>query len=99
MRTRLVILVSAVLLFSAVIWLPRIIEATGAESPAGSPANAAVNPVQGRRQPMTVGQSIRNDTSAPVREMKQQPVFKPKREANRNPRIPHFHRDTPDPVV
>jgi hypothetical protein len=101
MRARLVILVTAVLLFSAIFWVPGIIEATGAKSPAAGnvPANAAVNPVQGRRQPVTVGQSIRHDTSIPVREMKQQPVFKPKREANRNPRIPHFHKDTPDPVV
>ena len=31
--------------------------------------------------------------------MKQQPVFKPRKEANENPKIPHFHKDTPDRKV
>src|SRR5262245_57711183 len=31
--------------------------------------------------------------------MKQQPVFKPKKEANANPKIAHFHKDAPDKVV
>ena len=48
---------------------------------------------------MTVGQSIRNDTSPPVREMKQQPVFKPRKEANENPKIKQPHKDVPDQVV
>ena len=97
MRTRLVILVTAILAFSAVIMVPRIIEAKRDKAPALE--NAAVNsPVQGRSE-MTVGESIRNDTSQPVREMKQQPVFKPKKEANENPKVPHFHKDAPDRVV
>src|SRR5688572_26066258 len=91
MRFRLVILVTAVLLLSALILVPEIIEAKR--------STVAATPVQWKRQPMTVGQSIRNDTSPPVREMKQQPVFKPKREANKNPKIPHVHRDAPDRVV
>src|SRR5678815_5779748 len=34
------------------------------------------------------------------REMKQKPNDGgPEREANRNPKIPHFHKDTPDRVV
>ena len=92
MRTRLIILVTAVLLISAVLLVPEIIEANRAKS------LAAATPLQGK-QPMTTGASIRNDTSIPVREMKQQPVFKPKKEANRNPKIQHPHRDSHDPVV
>src|SRR5688572_21899424 len=98
MRARLVILVTAVLLLSALIFVPEIIEAKRAKSLAAANAVPA-SPVQGKKQPMTVGHSVRNDTSPPVREMKQQPVFKPKREANKNPKIPHPHKDSADPVV
>ena len=87
MRTRLLILVTAVLLLSAVILIPKIIEAK------------RFIPIQGKRQPMTVGESVRNDTSPPVRDMKQQPVFKARKEANKNPKIQHPHKDSPDPVV
>src|SRR6185436_7855957 len=91
MRIRVLVLVIAVLFFGAIMTVPRIIEA--------SRTSAAKVPVQGRKSNVTVGESIRNDTSPPIREMKQQPVFKPKKEANENPKIPHFHRDTPDRVV
>src|SRR6185436_17853235 len=92
MRVRIIVLVTAVLLFSAIIAVPRIIEASKS-----SPGENA--PLQGKKQEVTVGESIRNDTSIPVREMKQQPVFKPKKEANENPKIAHFHKDAHDPVV
>ena len=46
-----------------------------------------------------MGQSVRNDTSKPVREMKQLPVFRPKGEPNKNPKIQHPHKDAPDRVV
>lgn len=44
--------------------------------------------------------SYQNDTSEPLRDMKPQPM-RPKllREGNPNPKIPHIHRDSPDPVV
>src|SRR5215216_1381460 len=90
MRFRIIILVIAVLLFGAVLTVPQIIEAN---------SSAAQPLVQGRPSEVTVGESIRNDTSPPLREMKQQPVFKPRKEANENPKIPHFHRDTPDRKV
>src|SRR5689334_16696172 len=93
MRIRLLILIAAILFFGAVIMVPRIIEAKRDKSPAVDNSQA-----QGRQE-MTVGESIRNDTSAPVREMKQQPVFKPRKEANENPKVPHFHKDAPDRVV
>src|SRR5262245_42952515 len=89
MRFRILILVTAVLFFAAVLTVPQIIEAKRA-------ANTASIAFQGQKQNVTVGESIRNDTSRPLREMKQQPVFKPKKEANENPRIPHTHKDAPD---
>ncbi|HXS01728.1 MAG TPA: hypothetical protein VN724_14215, partial [Pyrinomonadaceae bacterium] len=91
MRVRIIVLVTAVLLFSAIITVPRIIEA--------SKSSVVANPLQGKKQDVTVGESIRNDTSQPIREMKQQPVFKAKKEANANPKIAHFHKDAPDRVV
>ena|SRR5687767_4355764 len=94
MRLRIIILVIAVLFFGAVITVPQIIEAKRSNTSAATTA-----PVQGRKQEVTVGESIRNDTSRPLREMPQKPVFKPKREANANPKVPHFHKDTPDRVV
>src|SRR3954454_10129586 len=91
MRIRILVLVTAVLFFGAIRVVPRIIEA--------SRTSAAKLPVQGHKSEMTGGESIRNDTWRPVREMKQQPVFKPKKEANENPKIKHPHKDAPDRVV
>src|SRR6185369_1487594 len=99
MRVRIIVLVTAVLLFSAVMAVPRIIEASKSSPGDNAQLNSVVDPFQGKKQDVTVGESIRNDTSIPVREMKQQPVFKPKKEANANPKIAHFHRDAPDRVV
>src|SRR5689334_24948862 len=95
MRIRILVLAAAVLIFGAIMAVPRIIEASKSSAfTANSPT-----PVQGRKSDVTVGESIRNDTSQPVREMKQQPVFKAKKEANENPKIKHSHRDAPDRVV
>jgi len=98
MRARLFFLVTALLLLSAIVFVPEIIEAKRAASSATANPVAA-SPVQAKKQAMTVVQSVRNDTSPPVREMKQQPVFKPKREANKNPKVQHPHKDAHDPVV
>ena len=96
MRVRIIVLVAAVLLFGAIVMVPRIIEASKSSA---AVANSVVpNPVQGK-QDITSGESIRNDTSIPVREMKQQPVFREKKEANENPKIKHVHRDAPDRKV
>ena len=97
MRIRVLILVIAVLFFAAVLTVPQIIEAKRSQSAAA--ANTASIPFQGQQQKVTVGESTRNDTSRPLREMKQAPVFKPKKEANENPKIPHVHKDTPDRKV
>jgi len=97
-RVKLVLLVTGVLLIVALTALPRIIEARRARAAAATPAVA--NPVQGRKQEIASGLSVRNDTSKPLREMKQKPLdFRPEREANVNPKIPHFHKDSPDQVV
>src|SRR5215211_4768240 len=99
-RVKLGILATAVLLITALLLVPRIIEAKRAE--AATQNNATVpNPVQGRKQEIMSGISTRNDTSPPLREMKQKPIndVGPEREANHNPKIPHFHKDTPDRVV
>ena len=97
MRIRILVLVTAVLLFATILTVPRIIEASKSSPTA---ANSFVSsPMQGRRPEITIGESIRNDTSPPVREMKQQPVFKPQKEANENPKIVHPHKDVPDRVV
>ena len=103
LRTRLVVLVTVLLLFAALTFVPRIIDAKRS-SAATAPANvsyALASPVQGRRQEITTGVSIRNDTSPPLRDMKQHPIGggKEKREANENPKIAHYHKDTPDRVV
>src|SRR5215467_9948077 len=97
MRLRILILVVAVLLFGAILTIPRIIEAKRSQSSAA--ANSASSAFQGQKEKITVGESIRNDTSPPLREMKQQPIFKAKREANENPKIQHVHKDAPDHKV
>ncbi|HEY3104378.1 MAG TPA: fibronectin type III domain-containing protein [Pyrinomonadaceae bacterium] len=71
--------------------LPQIMEAKR--------LRAAANVAQ-EGSKIIVGQSTHNDTSPPLREMKQLPLtFKPQREANDNPKIPHSHKDSKDPVV
>src|SRR5688572_22690569 len=98
-RVKLGILLTAILFVTALLLAPRIIEARRGQAAALNNATVA-NPVQGRKQEVTSGVSIRNDTSPPLREMKQKPIDGgPQREANRNPKIPHFHKDAPDRVV
>src|SRR5689334_12627034 len=104
MRTKLIPIIAITLVFSVVVILPQIIEAKREAGSAGSPQNSvgstAVNPVQGNSQRIEHGASVRNDTSIPVREMKQKPIdFGPEREAALNPKIRHFHEDKPDKVV
>src|SRR5688500_12864134 len=101
MRLRLIVVATVVLLLGAVVLVPRIIEAKRPKALAAEsgPATIVASPAQGRRQDMTVGQSVRNDTSKPVREMKQLPVFRAKGEPNKNPKIQHVHKDAPDRVV
>jgi len=104
-RAKLIIVLAAALALTGLIILPGIIEAklfTSATTEKNSPTAAAlpIGVVQNRREDVVVGQSTRNDTSIPLREMKQKPMdFSPKRVANRNPKVPHSHKDAHDPVV
>ncbi|HET8783727.1 MAG TPA: hypothetical protein VFM63_15045, partial [Pyrinomonadaceae bacterium] len=103
-RKKLVVLAAVVLFLTALSILPRIIEAKWSYSAAAEtntkPNSVALVQGQGRKQDIGTGVSIRNDTSKPIREMKQKPYDGgPQREANTNPKIAHFHRDAPDRVV
>jgi hypothetical protein len=106
MRTRSIILLTAVfLLITTVILLPRIIEAKRLKglsvdkSLADAPA-LVVSTSQDQKSDVTVGASVRNDTSPPLRDMKQAKLrSKVEHEANENPKVPTNHKDSPDPVV
>src|SRR3982750_1869931 len=96
-RSVIIPLLALALAFSAVVILPQIIEAkrikTEATLPDQNPVSEGVAQNNGQvRSEM----SVRNDTSIPVREMKQKPLeFKPEREANENPKVKHVHKDSP----
>src|SRR5262245_41077922 len=98
MRVRILILLVAVLLFGAILTVPQIIEAKRSQASATA-ANTESNSFQGKRPDVTAAESIRTDPSKALREMKQQPIFKEKKEANENPKIKHIHRDAPDRKV
>src|SRR5215813_3529573 len=92
---KLLAALSATLILIAVLVLPQIIEARRGRAPAGEPV-----PVQGEGHNVTVGTSVRNDKSENLRDMKQLPMTKKgEREANKNPKVPHQHIDSNDPVV
>ena len=92
--TKLLVALAGTLLLLAVLVLPQVIEAKRARA-----ALAASMVPQGNSN-VVVGHSLHNDTSPPLRDMKQLPAtFKPEREANENPRVRHSHKDAPDPVV
>src|SRR5215813_97133 len=100
-RSLLVVLAAAVLFLAAMIVLPQIIEAKRikASGPDMDPGSTTALMAQNRTQ-VIVGASVRNDTSQPLRDMKQLPLEpKVEHEANENPKIPHFHKDSADPVV
>ncbi|PWT88607.1 MAG: hypothetical protein C5B55_12830, partial [Blastocatellia bacterium] len=101
MRVKVLLALTSISLCALVVVVPRIIEAKRLSSASGPASAAVLNvPVQNDKAETTVGASVRNDTSIPLREMKQKPMdFKPEREANENPKIPHKHKDAPDKVV
>jgi len=107
MRTRTIVLLAAVfLLITTVILLPRIIEAqrlkglSGDKALAVTPGQLAYITSQDQKTTVIVGTSLRNDTSPPLRDMKQAKIGKKvEHEANENPKVPTNHKDSPDPVV
>ena len=100
-RVKLLPLLALVLIFAAVVILPQVIEAKRDKAVASNESQVVVaQEPQKDDRPVKVGQSVRNDTSIPLREMKQKPMeFRPDREANENPKVPHKHKDEPDRVV
>ena len=104
-RLKLLVLIGLGLVLTVLITLPQIIEAKRFKAPADSNSYVGtvglpLNIVQNKRSDVVVRGSDRNDTSIPVREMKQLPMGgHEKREAAKNPKVPHSHKDMPDPVV
>ncbi len=99
-RVKLIPILALALIFTVVVILPQIIEAKRDKAVAPDQGQAATAQGPKDDRPVTVGASVRNDTSIPLREMKQKPIeFKPEREANENPKIPHSHKNAPDKVV
>ena len=101
MGARWLIVLATILGLVAVVVLPRISEAGSLQwyAPDAAPVVSAVPP-QDQKSDITVTASYQNDTSIPLRDMKPQPVFsKTQREANKNPKIPTSHKDSPDSVV
>jgi hypothetical protein len=104
MRTRSIVMLAAVLLLTAIVVLPRVIEAGRSKASTGEKA-VTVTPLvtnrsgQDKKDTVTVGASIHNDTSPPLRDMKQEKVAKKaEKEANENPKVPATlkHSDSPD---
>ena len=108
MRTKAVLLIAAASLLIAVIALPRIIEAKRLNGP-NAAKNLTAQPLLAtsltqnqKGGNVTVGASVHNDTSPPLRDMKPAKVGRKfEREANENPKIPSAvnHKDEADPVV
>ncbi|HEY6046229.1 MAG TPA: hypothetical protein VIU65_06465, partial [Pyrinomonadaceae bacterium] len=101
---RLSIAIAIALLAITVVVLPQIIEAKRHAWFAASRDVAGASKIApGQNQQVTVGSSYHNDTSIPLRDMKQLPVVEENqnedREANENPRLPNNHVDSADPVV
>ena len=90
---KLVLALAGTILVIAILVLPQVIEAKRAR------AALALQNQQGNSN-VTVGESTHNDKSPPLRDMKQLPMtFKPQKEANDNPKLPHKHKDSTDTVV
>src|SRR2546422_10736081 len=104
-KRSLIIFAAGLALTTAVILLPRIIEAQRLKrSNADKSLSAALlltrGPNQDKNNNVEVGASTHNDTSPALRDMKQLKVAKKiEREANENPKLPNKHKDTADPVV
>ncbi|MFN2576085.1 MAG: fibronectin type III domain-containing protein [Pyrinomonadaceae bacterium] len=106
-RKMSIIMLAVILLLTAVAVLPRIIEAgrSAASAPEKSTSDTSgvrTRSTQGKKDDVTVGASIHNDTSPPLRDMKQEKVArKAEKEANENPKVPATlkHKDSSDAAV
>src|SRR5215471_3741994 len=105
LRSRSIIALAAVLLLATIVVLPRVIDAQRSKNAAGekNPSLTAISYSSlGQNNHVTVGESVHNDTSPPLRDMKQEKVNKKvEKEANENPKIPasRKHKDSEDTVV
>ncbi len=109
MRPRTIVVLTATLLLTLIVLLPRITEAgrfkwIAEEKNAAANAARASNAgrdLQDQKPDITSGASIQNDTSPNLRDMAPAPYLGKgeEREAAENPKIPHFHKDSPDVVV
>src|SRR5947207_15537818 len=68
---------------------------------AAAAPQAVVNAGPVKDGQIITGRSYKNDTSIPLRDMRPEPYTgKPMdREANENPKVPHFHIDVPDEAI
>src|SRR5947199_5724020 len=98
----LIVALVATLLLMAIVVTPSVIEAARNSTVEKKPSKATSYTVAGQGNTVTVGQSVQNDTSPPLRDMKQLKVEKKaEKEANENPKIPatRKHKDSPDAAV
>ncbi|HEX3146105.1 MAG TPA: hypothetical protein VHQ64_19180, partial [Pyrinomonadaceae bacterium] len=96
----LIVALVASLLLTAIVVMPSVIEA--ARRPKVDPKAVFNYTVQGQSNEVTVGQSMQNDTSPPLRDMKQKQVAKKaEKEGPDNPRVPASlkHKDKTDEAV
>src|ERR1700682_5728716 len=100
MKTRqrwMLVIAAALLLTTTVIVLAQIMWAKRSTE---LPAEKTSTFGQNQQGQVTVGTSDRNDTSIPLRDMKQLPLDQREEgEANENPKLPNHHIDSADPVV
>jgi hypothetical protein len=95
----LIVALASTLLLTAIVVTPSVIEAAR-KSTTEKKSSMTTNYIpQGQGNTITVGQSVRNDKSPPLRDMKQLPIMREQREANENPKVPHSHKDSKDEAV
>ena len=87
----------------AVLLLPRTVLSLAPKQSGSAPVGSPARPA-GKEPPpgssVIVGVSYHNDTSPPLRDIKQRPIETgPEREANENPKLPSHHKDAPDDAV
>ena len=105
LRARSIITLATVLLVTTIVVLPRVIDAQRSRHTTveKDPSLTAISYASlGQNNNVTVGESVHNDTSPPLRDMKQVKTSKKaEKEANENPKIPasRKHKDSEDPVV
>src|SRR5580765_1937909 len=98
----LIVALVVTLLLTAIVVMPSVIEAARRSKVEKKPTATNSYTVQGQSNTITVGQSVQNDTSPPLRDMKQKQVEKKaEKEANENPKVPATlkHKDKSDEAL